>query len=113
MKIYKIAQGVPVGSVEVEITIDKQGNYHAKILRHGEGTSCLTENDDRLLKDLITKGLGNVTPVDAGHTREYFEERRKKEAPEQAEPEQAEAPYGETPIRVPEEERKLDLGFNV
>ena len=120
MRITKLAQGsIPPGHVEVEITIGKDG-VETKVVAHGPGTSCATQNDDALLEDLMAvevDGYGDTEISDEGHTSEYFED--KKKAKEKAQPSSPNAPFlggpfdGGGGLKAPADERKLDLGFGV
>ena len=116
MKIYKTAQGaLGEGEVEIEIVIDEEtGTYQTMVVAHGPGTSCGTEDDSKMLSDIVD---GDI--MDEGHTSEYFEEQREKKqkVKPQKMPEQEESgPFIGGPFggQKPQEEgRRLDQGFGV
>lgn len=101
------------GYVDVEIRIDKSGSFSRKIIGHGEGSSCLTEDDEALLDDLLEAEIegyhgtfGTVNRSDV--TQEYKDELEGKEQN-----------IGLNPFTVEEEEetkatkKDLSLGFDV
>lgn len=59
--------GIPPDHVEVEVVINKDGKYEAKIVGHGPEMSCLDENDKALLGDFIGFEVESF-----GKTDEYF-----------------------------------------
>ena len=63
--------GIPEGCVEVEIVITPDGEFKRQIVGHGPNTSCQTQDDDRLLEDLLG-GLGGAD--DYGKTDEYYDD---------------------------------------
>jgi len=111
--MYKVAEGTPAGCVKIRITCKPDGKFEGKILEHGPNTGCQMENDDALLNDLLNtevEGFGKTGEVlDAGHTREYFEE-TKQRTPSSPE---AEAPFAGMPPAAEEEERTPDMGYGV
>jgi len=59
--------------VDVKIQIGLDGKYEAEIVGRGDGTSCLSENDARLVRDVVNgDAFGEVE--DFAHTKEYWEE---------------------------------------
>jgi hypothetical protein len=70
---------LPSGFVEIEVEIDDKGDFKRKILRHGEGDSCKTQKDDKLLNDLFSS-LGDID--DHGRTDEYYETSTYTEEPQ-------------------------------
>lgn len=123
MKITRLAQGggTPPGHIMIECEFDDEGNMKTTVVEHGAGTSCLLEDDDAILEDLLETEVdghygdfGQIT--DAGRTKEYFEEKQKEKS--QVEQPQASpflgGPFGGGGLKGPEkEERKMDLGFGV
>jgi len=81
MKIIKLAQdgGIPAGWVEIEFDIGEQ-DQKVEIVGHGPGTSCGTQDDDALLRDLMDAevgGFGPSTTDESGLTSEGYRERQK------------------------------------
>ena len=124
MKFSKIAQGgIPPGYVEIEISVNEDGEMDTRITGHGEGTGCGREDDDALLSDLLNTEIEGFHGdfgqlVDAGKTKEGFETDRKKQKPTLDKPEDAPflgSPFGEGGggMKAPADERKMDLGFGV
>jgi len=97
--------GIPDGHVEVEITIDENGEFKQEIIGHGGTTSCQNIDDKKLLEDLLGE-LGEEE--DYGKTCEYYDETKVKVV---------QKPHTSTPFKdTPEaqtEKKKLDLGFGV
>jgi len=102
-----------MGYVDVEIRIDKKGNFSRKIVKHGAGSSCLTEDDEALLSDLLDVEIegyhgtfGTVNKSDV--TQEYKDELEGKEQN-----------IGLNPFKVEDQEEEktskkdLSLGFDV
>ena len=116
MKIYKTAQGgLAEGEVEIEIVIDEEtGTYETRVVAHGPGTSCSTENDSKMLGDIVE---GEIT--DEGHTSEYFDEKREKkqqQKPQKMQEKPQQGPFIGGPFggqKPQQEEKKLDQGFGV
>jgi len=117
VKIYKLAQsgGVPAGHVRIKTTFDMEGTRESRIIERAENTSCQTEDDAKLLQDLLEAeipGFGEEGQViDVGHTAEYWKDKKKTARP-------VEAPAGpfaeeEPTVKSPEERQRVDLGFGV
>jgi len=107
MKIYKVAQGTPPGSVKIEVTIDDNGNFDRRILEHGAGTSCVLEDDGKLLDDYLSE-LGEIG--DTGHTSEHFEAIRGKENQVVQKP-QLQGPFSGGPKLTAPKEKKTEMGL--
>jgi len=78
MKIIKIAEGLPAGWIEVEYIVG-EGTIEAHVVEHGPGTACGSEDDDRLINDLLEMEFGDFggsTVTDGGKTAEAYEEER-------------------------------------
>ena len=112
MKIIKIAQGIPVGFVKIQIRIDKKGNFKRQLIREGKST-CQSGDDQKFLEDLLNieipgflGGFGEV--ADAGKTPEFYEQTRPQVAPPlAARPEEEEYAAPQQP------QRRLDQGYGV
>lgn len=70
----------PDGYVDIKISVDINGDYEAEIVGRGKNTSCLTENDPRLVKDILEAKLAGYgdfgTVEDSKHTDEYWQEKK-------------------------------------
>ncbi len=118
MKMYKAAQGaggsggIPEGMVEIEVTIDENGDFGAKVTGHGPGATCAGGNDDVTLKELLEGG----ELVDEGKTAEYWQEQQKKQKvkapPQTAKPQQPfiGGPFGP---KTKKPEKDVTKGFGV
>lgn len=95
-------QDIPKGHVEIEITLDEDGNFKKEILRHGAGTSCKTEDDNKLLKDIFDLGQED----DWGHTDEHYEQLETTETVHK------DAPFKQKKQKHTEE-KQTHLGFGV
>jgi hypothetical protein len=113
MKIFKMAAGgPPPGHVRVRFTFKTGEPMDVRIVAHGPNTSCQTENDASLLKDLVdaeVPGFGTPEILDTQKTLEGAQPIKPISTP----PTKA-APFGEEPGRVYKPpEKKLDMGFGV
>jgi hypothetical protein len=117
MNIYKIAQSIPKGFVEIEILIDGNGKITSNIIRGNGGTTC-QDGDDKMLDDILNAsvpGFGGVEIDDTGHTNEYFEQKVKKSPPMKAKPQESPyigGPFGGTPSSKAKE-KEMGLGYGV
>lgn len=125
MRIYKIAQndggdGGDGGYVDIELRLTPDGKFSTKILGHGEGSSCQSEDDMALMMDLLNAHVdefGDIfeKPDDEGHTEEYYETERQEQTvsdPQAQKPD--DAPFGEAPrIEAPKKKKTLDMGYGV
>ena len=108
MKIYKIAQGIPPGSVVVEFRINKKTReLTKKIVAHGPNTGCHVEDDAALLDDMFGGKLERE-----GVTTEHKKEKKTKERVTPHEEEES-GPFGKPGFGQREEGKKLDMGFGV
>lgn len=98
-------QNIPDNHVLIEITVDENGKYKEEIVGHGLNSSCGTEDDDLLLKDLLD-GLGEED--DWGKTCECHREERVKVVQKPY----TSTPFKDTPVNS-QEDKKNSLGFGV
>jgi hypothetical protein len=90
-------------NVEVEIIIDDDGNVKTEILRHGEGSNCLHEDDQALMQEFFDEDM--VDLEDMGKTDEYYEETK---------PQSYKVPDGPSPNTTQKkEDDKINLGYGV
>ena len=59
--------------VDVKIKIGLDGNYETQIVGRGEGTSCLSEDDALIIRDIMDPDVFGEA-VDYSHTKEYWKE---------------------------------------
>jgi len=122
MKIYKTAQSVPPGFVDVEIKIDDSGNFKRQIIRGAGGTTCKDGDDKVYLDDILNTnvpGFGEFGEVeDTGRTGEFYEQKAKKTpaAPFKAKPQEQSpyvgGPFGGTPSSKAKE-KEMGMGYGV
>ena len=114
MRITKIAEGgIPAGWVEIEFDIGEQ-DQKAEITGHGPGTSCGTQDDDQLLKDLMEAevgGFGSSDTDDGGLTAEGYRAKNRNK-PRPVNP-LVQKPKTFGPQIEEEEERRYDQGYGV
>lgn len=113
MKIHKMAGGIPEGWVEIEFDIGEQ-DQRAEIVGHGPGTSCGTQDDDALLKDLMEAEVGEFggSPTnEAGLTSEGYAEKQKNR-PKPINP-LTQKPRTFGPIKTEEQDQRYDAGYSV
>jgi len=112
MKIIKIASGsVPQGCIEVEFVLEPDGTLRQTIVGHGDGASCMSEDDKRLLNDLLRQEFGDMLEVEeAGKTKEFYDEQKNKAPKRKVKT----APFGEDePSIKTKQKEKIGLGFGV
>ena len=92
---------IPDKHVEIEITIDEEGNLKQEIVGYGNGSSCSTADGEKILKDLF----GDIgEDSDWGKTKAYYEENRVKVNP---------SPQTPATQKTQKEKKKMHLGFGV
>ena len=103
MKIYKIAQGIPAGSIELTIEFDVHGNLRTEVTGRGPDTSCQKEDDSMIIREILD-GIAEIS--EEGKTPEGYRATPTPKVP-------VKAPEKAKPImQKPQDARqKAGLGF--
>lgn len=88
--------------VDIKIEVGLDGKYEAEVIGRSEDSSCLSQNDAKILRDLLAAdSFGEIE--DDAPTKEYWTERQ-----EEDEPECETAPFKDLPLVKKEKGKDLE-----
>jgi len=116
MKMYRIAEGVPPGYIEVEVTLNNDGTGSAKVTGHGPDAGCKKANHKKLIADTFAKPVdgfyGPLVPEDAsGLTPEGQAELSSPATALKEDEEPFKATRPRSPLK--QKQREMDTGMGV